>query len=642
MKAFLISIALLTCIWSFAGIKVLTFSDKGESLQQPSIKKVSSIEGEYALHWQDMPHNTTINIQGMAADWQAEKVLIARIYSVAATNQVIYIAAYSDSTETDGPDYFKVPFTVDWTGWKTLAIPLAQFRPVRQPVGWHQIDSVRLAAHWNKVFEDGTEIYLQSIKVGKVTQLAGIFSDNMVLQRNRTIKIWGWDDPGQTLSVALADDRVFVTADENGRFVAELPSRSEGGPYKVIIDGSISIKLDNIMVGDVWFCSGQSNMGMKVKDTLNAKQEMAAAEFPSIRLYTVDREMALTPLDDVRGQWDVCSPTTIKNFSAAAYYFAREIRQHENIPLGLINCSWGGTQAEAWMSAEAIAAIPEAEEIRKEEHARYDEIKTAYDAWEDLRRQYKHEGKDLDQLPDKPRKTHCIANVLYNAMVHPLNTFPVRGVIWYQGESNARNAELYERLFKGLITDWRDKRHNPELPFYYVQLANYRDREVDPSESNWSIIREAQRQALNLPFTGMALAIDVGEADDIHPKNKQAVGKRLALHALKHQYGHALETSGPLPEKAIRQDATTIAVSFKHIAGGLETHGELAGFALQDTGGLWHWAEQAEIAGNQVILRSNGFEPQAVRYGWAINPIASLYNDADLPATPFELTVTAE
>jgi sialate O-acetylesterase len=622
-----------------AQVKILTFDKKGNPEQKVNGGEKVSFENAPAVLWKDLAKNTQIKVRKFPTDWSKTSSLLARIYSSKATGQVIYFAPYSENESSQGPDYYKYPVTINWTGWKQVAIPFSQFNAIRTPAGWQKIDQLKIASNWDKTggIKPDTELYIQSITAGTSMELSALFSSNMVLQRDSEIKIRGKDTPGQTVQAELNNIKGETQADADGNFIIILAPQKAGGPYVLKVSGSTAVELTNVMVGDVWFCGGQSNMGMQVSKTLHAKEEIATADYPNIRLFTVARRMELAPVNGLSGKWDVCTPATVKNFSATAYYFARELRKNIKVPIGLINCSWGGTMAEAWMSLEAISAMPELESKRKEEYAVFKEIEEKSMRWDAMKKQYSMEGKNSSDLPKRPRKPHCVSSVLYNGMVAPTLDFPVCGVIWYQGESNARNAKDYAELFRNLILDWRKTRNAKDMPFYYVQLANYHTRNTEPSESPWSLIREGQRQALELPATAMAVAIDVGDANDIHPKNKQEVGRRLALIAMNKTYGEtSLEYSGPVLEKVdFAEDG--VMLTFSHCEGGLDAKGgDVRGFALRGARGDWRWADKAEINDNTIKLSSEAIPaPDAVRYGWAINPDCTLYNKSGLPASPF-------
>jgi sialate O-acetylesterase len=371
------------------------------------------------------------------------------------------------------------------------------------------------------------------------------------------------------------------------------------------------LTLKDVLIGEVWICSGQSNMEMPVEGwgkVTNYKQELSAANYPNIRLIKVEKSTSTQPLSNakINTAWQPCSPTTVADFSAVAYFFARNIQQSKNIPIGLIQTAYSGTPAEAWASATSLQQIPV-----------YDSI-----------------VKKISIKLDSPKNAH-LPSVLFNAMINPLVPYGVRGVIWYQGESNAAKAHQYQTLFPLLIKDWRQQWNREKMPFYFVQLANFKEVADAPGDSDWAELREAQLKTLSLPNTGMAVAIDLGEVKDIHPKNKQDVGLRLSLIARKKVYKEDVAYAGPIYKKR-RVKGNVIELSFSHIDGGLVTKGEsLKGFAIAGADQKFHWAN-ARIKGNKVIVWSDVVkEPVAVRYAWAINPDCNLYNGAGLPATPF-------
>lgn len=385
-----------------------------------------------------------------------------------------------------------------------------------------------------------------------------------------------------------------------------------GGPYQITFDNGETSTLKDVLIGEVWVCSGQSNMEMPLAgwgNINNYKQEIAEANYPNIRLITVVKGTSAQALSEAKFNtgWQPCSPGTIAEFSAIAYFFARNIQQNQNIPIGLIQAAYSGTPAASWVSGPSLKIMP------------------AYDSLVNV----------ISSKPGSPKDSH-IPTVLYNAMVNPLIPYGIRGVIWYQGESNAGKAYQYKTLFPLLINDWRQNWDNKKSPFYFVQLANFTDVKQTPGESTWAELREAQMQTLKLPKTGMAVTIDIGEAKDIHPKNKQDVGLRLALIARSKVYKENIAYSGPL-YKSYKIKGNQVKLSFNHINGGLQSKGndELKGFEIASADKKFHWAE-AKIVGDKIIVWSDDIkEPIAVRYAWANNPVCNLYNKGGLPASPF-------
>ena len=478
-------------------------------------------------------------------------------------------------------------------------------------------------------------------------RLPAVIGDNMVLQRGEKISIWGWADPGEEVmtGVSWSQMKWAVTADKKGEWSFKMNSPKTGGPYKMTISGKNVIEIDNIMSGEVWVCSGQSNMQWTVQASNNAKEEIAAADYPNIRLFTVTRTVAPKPLADCEGTWASCSPETVPGFTAVGYFFGRELHKELNVPIGLIHTSWGGTPAESWTRREALEADAEFEPILARQAdiiAKYPQAYKEYEGkveeWKQAVEKAKAEGKKPPRGPGAPRgpeHPHSPAG-LYNGMIAPLIPYGIQGAIWYQGESNAGRAYQYRKLFPAMITNWREDWGQGDFPFLFVQLANFMETKPEPGESAWAELREAQSMTLSLPNTGMATIIDIGEARNIHPKNKQDVGKRLALWTLAQTYEKDLVYSGPL-YKSMKVEGGKIRLSFDHVGGGLAARaGEaLKGFAIAGADRKFVWAD-AKIDGDAVVVGSEDVaNPVAVRYAWADNPVCNLYNRENLPASPF-------
>jgi sialate O-acetylesterase len=628
-------------------------------------------------------------------------------------------------------------------------------------------------------------------------RLPALVGSHMVLQRERPVPVWGWAAPGEKVSVTFRGKTYGASQpDASGRWQVTLPAMPAGGPYALTVKGQNTIELADVLVGDVWLASGQSNMQMPVKDhaggyqpVQQADQEIAAANWPNIRFFTVQQTVAYRPQAEVAGTgWQVCSPTTVAQLSAVAYFFGRGLYQKYKVPLGLLVSSWGGTPAEAWVSAEGLKAFPEfgpqiagfaskTTSLSDDQHAyeakqhelltnirRFDKgylptgqtwASPAFDAhawptmpvpgiWESAPGLATYDGviwfrKEIDlpanlagqpltlalgqvddadttyvngvrvgstngyqlarryQVPagllrpgrnviavrvvdtgggggitgepaelslsgggrslplagpwqyqvgvaieDQPKApapggAEHAPTTLYNGMIAPLQPFAVKGVIWYQGESNADRAVQYRTLFPALIADWRQRWGQPTLPFLYVQLAGYMAARPEPAESAWAELREAQALTLQVPSTGMATAIDIGEANDIHPHNKQEVGRRLALAAEHAAYGdNKLVYSGPMYSSIVPAGAN-IRVKFTQLGGGLQVKNgaPLQGFAVAGADHTFHWAT-ARVVGNEVEVQSKDvLQPVAVRYNWADNPTGNLTNKEGLPALPF-------
>jgi len=474
-----------------------------------------------------------------------------------------------------------------------------------------------------------------------------IFGDHMVLQQDKSLPVWGKADPGEIVTVTLNDITKSATACSEGRWMVKLPRMNSGGPYDLKIAGKDnSLLFSDVLLGEVWLGSGQSNMQWSVNLSANAEAEMASANYPNIRLFTVKRTVATTPQNNCEGVWSVCSPETIPEFSAVLYFFGRELHQQLNqVPMGLIHTSWGGTPAESWTSRGMLESDPDLAGMVQQwdqKLADYPAAKAAYDQamveWQKAAEQAKAAGAAEPPKPEAPQgpDSPWLAAGLYNAMIAPLVPYTIQGAIWYQGESNAGRAYQYRKLFPAMITDWRNAWGQGPFSFYFVQLANFQDTVPEPAESDWAELREAQTMTLSLKKTGMAVIIDIGEAKDIHPKNKQDVGKRLALNALAKDYGKDVAWSGPM-YKSMRVWKDKIVLKFDHVLSGLTTSdGEAPkGFAIAGADKKFVWAD-AIIKGKKVIVSSPQVPaPVAVRYGWAINPVCNLLNGEGLPASPF-------
>lgn len=474
--------------------------------------------------------------------------------------------------------------------------------------------------------------------------MPSIFSSHMVLQQNQKNPVWGKGDPGATLTVSFAGEEHQVTVGADGHWQAVLkPVKAGNTSYDLrVADGAVSLYFDDILMGEVWVASGQSNMQWSVNRSDNPAEEIAAAQYPNLRLFHVTRKTADTPQEDLEGTWQVCSPETVPEFSAVAYYFGRELHKKLNIPVGMIHTSWGGTPSESWTSADTVAAVPQFAPITARWNqivAEWPQTKAAYDAdiaaWQAKKDKGEATDKDKPRMPMHPDHPHRISS-LYNAMIHPLIPYGIKGAIWYQGESNASRAFQYRTIFPAMIQDWRDHWDQGDFPFYLVQLANFLPREDAPTpDSEWAELREAQNMAMRLPNVGVASAIDIGEAGDIHPTNKQEVGRRLAQWALNQDYfQQSVVPSGPLYTSHEIVEGKVI-IHFNYADGLHAKYGDLGGFMIAGEDKQFVWAD-AMIKGNTVVVSSPQVpEPKSVRYGWANNPVSTLYNGAGLPASPF-------
>lgn len=482
-----------------------------------------------------------------------------------------------------------------------------------------------------------------SLTAGATITLPTIFGDHMVLQQKQPIPVWGVANPNEAITVSLDEKSVTATADAQGKWRADLPALKAGGPYTLVVAGATDEKrFTDVLIGEVWLLGGQSNMEWPVDRSANPEQEIASATFPKIRLYMADHVQSVELKDDVPGHWQVCSPESIPPFSAVGYYFGRLIHQELDVPVGLVKSAWGGTPAESWTTWETLTSTPEFKPLLDRWETTLREYPEKQAAYETALAQWEAAGKPEGQRPRPPvgpDHPHRPAT-LYNGMIAPLKPYGIRGALWYQGESNVGRADEYAVLFPKMIEDWRRVWGQGDFPFYFVQLANFLERKPEPTpDSDWAALRDAQLAALALPNSGVALAIDIGEADDIHPKNKQDVGKRLALNALRHVYRKRVADKGPSMKRVKVKDGKII-VTFND-AKGLTTSDGAApkGFAIAGSDGTFVWADVA-IRRNTVVLSADGIEdPVHVVYAWQDNPEVNLYNRAGLPAVPFRASI---
>jgi sialate O-acetylesterase len=475
-----------------------------------------------------------------------------------------------------------------------------------------------------------------AIPAGASVKLPAVLSDRMVLQQGSPLRIWGWADPGEAVTVSFLGQKASATAGPDSKWKVYLKPLPAGGPYKMTVAGQNTIELTDILVGEVWIGSGQSNMGVPVARAANPEQEIANANYKQVRLFKVKLTVAAEPAEDVEGSWQFCNPEAVKNFSAIGYFFSRDIHQARSVPVGFIETAWGGTPAEAWTSRRALEAEPALKSVFTE----WDEVLTKYPAakerYDKQLEAWTSAGKPAASRPREPAGPghQYTPSGLYNAMIAPITPYAMRGVLWYQGEHNANkgHAFIYRRLFQALIEDWRRAWGEGQFPFLFVQLANY---ETGP-DSAWPVLRESQAKALDLAATGMAVTIDIGESKDIHPKNKQEVARRLALAARAIAYKENLEYSGPI----FRQTSTEgsqLRAWFDHAGAGLAARddGSLVGFTIAGPDRRYVPAE-ARIDGASVVVGSPEVkDPVAVRYAWSGDPVSNLTNKEGLPASPF-------
>ena len=471
--------------------------------------------------------------------------------------------------------------------------------------------------------------------------LPNIFGDHMVLQREQANPVWGKASPGEKVSVSIGGQSHTTSTAIDGSWRVTLEPLEVGGPYELEIRGSNTLTFSDILVGEVWVCSGQSNMGWAVRASADAELQIAAANYPEIRLLSVPQIASQEPRDNFNGSWNICKPQTVADFSAVGYSFGRRLHNTLGVPIGLIDNAWGGSAVEAWISRDAL-----------EDADQYDELLASWDEkaaamtdqiFADSVAAYKkwladgEPGAKRRAPRDSRKSNHRPAN-LFNGVLHPIIGYGIRGAIWYQGEANAARAYQYRSLFPLMINTWRQHWRQGDFPFYWVQLADFKQEAPEPRDSAWAELREAQTMTLSLANTGQAVIIDAGEGRDIHPRDKETVANRLARIALARDYGVEMAWQSPSYD-SMRIDGDAISIQLKHVsASGLHTFDvyEVMGFEIAGEDQKFFWAEAKLEGKNKVTVSSPQVpKPVAVRYAWGDNPVVNLQDRNGLPVTPF-------
>jgi sialate O-acetylesterase len=481
-------------------------------------------------------------------------------------------------------------------------------------------------------------------------RLPDIFGDHMVLQREQPIAVWGWADAGENVTVTLGETEAAATANDDGEWLVRLAPQTAGGPHSLSVTGANKITFSDVLIGEVWLCSGQSNMEWTVNSSDQPEVERANAKYSQIRHIKIPKRPAGYPQQDVEAQWTVCSPETVGSYTAVGYFFGRYLHQQLDVPIGLINSSWGGTRIEPWTPPVGFAEVPKLADILRQVQltdptgAAYQQKLRAYlqslEDWSATARTALESETPLQPAPAypeelKPLTSHQSPSTLYNGMIHPLVPYGIRGAIWYQGESNHSEGLLYYEKMKALIAGWRNIWSDARMPFYYVQIAPYQYGTELPNVL--PIFWEAQSKALEIPHTGMAVIHDIGNLQDIHPKNKQDVGRRLALIALARTYGRQdVVYSGPT-FKALKMEGNRLRVVFDHVGSGLVSRDNKPLNWFEIIGEETDFTEaDATIDGDSVVLSAPEVsKPVAVRFAWHKLAEPNLANREGLPAVPF-------
>jgi sialate O-acetylesterase len=476
-------------------------------------------------------------------------------------------------------------------------------------------------------------------------RLPALFTDHMVLQQGQKNRVWGSADANEDIIVTIAGQRHTAKANDKGKWQVTLDALPVGGPHTLSITGKNKLAVEDVLIGEVWICSGQSNMQWEVKQANDGDLEAKTAKYPKIRLISVPQVGIQEPQDDFKGKWEVCTPETAANFSAVGYFFGRQLHQTLDIPIGLIDDAWGGSACEAWIRRDLL----EKDEKYQPLIARWEQTEKTYDAakakanYDEAVAKAKAEGKAAPRPQSNPLTGNARPGNIYNGVLKPTIGYGLRGVIWYQGESNAGRAYQYRDLFPLMIKSWRDEWNIGDFSFYWVQLADFLPEKTEPGDSSWAELREAQTMTMaRLPNTGEAVIIDLGEARDIHPRNKQDVAKRLARWALARDYGISNIPYHSPQYKSMEKQGHKMVLSFDHIGGGLYTFDTAnpVGFAIAGDDKKFVWADAKLIGSNNVfdkieVSSDKVADPASVRYAWADNPICNVYSKEGLPLTPF-------
>jgi sialate O-acetylesterase len=476
--------------------------------------------------------------------------------------------------------------------------------------------------------------------------LPAIFGSHMVLQRDANGRVWGKADPGEEVTVKIAGQTKTATAGPGGKWSVRLDPMPAGGPHTMTVQGKNTFTFDDVLVGEVWLCSGQSNMQWNVGSANDGDLEGLTAKFPNIRLISVPQVGTQEPKDDFNGKWERCSPETVKQFSAVGYLFGRLIHQALDVPVGLIDDAWGGSACEAWVRRDLLEKDPEYRPLIE----RWERIERAaperIEAYQKEVAKAKAEGRrppNPNQNPAAQLNGNARPGNIYNGVLKPTIGYGIRGAIWYQGETNASRAYQYRDLFPLMIKSWRDEWGIGDFSFYWVQLADFMAEKPEPAESGWAELREAQTMTMDrLGKTGEAVIIDIGEGRDIHPRNKQDVAKRLARWALAHDYGIKVAHHSPR-YKSMEKEGNKIVLTFDHVGAGLRPFdvGEPRGFTIAGTDKKFVKADARLVGKDKIEVSSEQIsEPVAVRYAWADNPVCNVYSTVSAPGELYGLPLT--
>ncbi len=463
--------------------------------------------------------------------------------------------------------------------------------------------------------------------------MSPIFSDHMVLQRDLANRVWGWAQPGEEIAVVIAGQTKKSKAGDDGAWEVKLDPMPAGGPHQLVVEGSSRLEFGDVLVGEVWVCSGQSNMQWPLSAAYDADLEAMSADFNQIRLISVPQVGTQDPQKSFDGSWQVCTPEAAAGFSAIGFLYGRILHEALDVPIGLIDDAWGGSACEAWIRRDLLEKDPQFAPLIERWNTMEAEFEKLASA-SDLTEQQQRRKRELEgQMRGNQRPSN-----IYNGVLKPTIGYGIRGAIWYQGESNAGRAYQYRELFPLMIQSWREEWGIGDFPFFWVQLADFMAEKPEPGDSGWAELREAQTMTMDrLPSTGQAVIIDIGEGKDIHPKNKLGVARRLARWALATVYGKDIVHRSPQYASMEKKDGS-IVLHFNHVPTELITFDvpELRGFTIAGSDHTFVPAEAKIVDKNTIVVSAPGVsDPVAVRYAWADNPICNVYSKEGLPLTPF-------
>ena len=636
---------------SYSAVVIQDFeSSKAFKTQLTGAKRVkhknsNAAEGKYAALW-DTASQGSVTLFTPEKDWTSAESIQFSVHSEVANSGRVRLVIYSQNLETEGDDYYEYNFVTNWVGWKTFNLPFTSLPASRQPLGLHQIDKITMRAYKPRKGKK-QKLMIDDVILTKDLVMPNVFSDGMIMQRNQPIHVEGKSLPGQKVDIKLSsveslgkDLNLSSTANAQGYWSFLFPAHSGDGAYELTVKTSpLSSKergsertINNIYFGDVFFISGSSNLESSLGDTSDGSAEIRRANYPMIRILSVARGSAEAESYSSAGVWSQVTPEAMKKASALAYYFARDLHKQIKVPIGIIVAAHGSTSIQPWISKSGYSsntAAPIYQQAVKD-FARVRTLRTASAS---------EASQQTEEDYQLLRRAYRLPTATFNGMVNPFVNFPISGVVLYQGEYDVRySTTMYRELLPALIGDWRKKWNKPDLPFFMVQLANYKPQKDSPTKSAWAEIRDAQElAAIQIPHVSVIPTIDLGDARGNSAPDNSIVGRRLMVSVFKNVYGYDGLDSGPVFKKADIKNGKVV-LSFDNVAGGLILKkADVPAFAIAGANGRFYWADQMGVAeDNTVVVSSSRVKsPKFVRYAWSDNPSSQLMNSIGLPAHPF-------